>query len=103
MNALVRRRPIFGMDGGGTDDGTVGETIGGVKSPSTDCCSAGRPLGNGTDAAAANAAAAAWSSRWCNEKLLFTCGCGGGGGGGGGGTVAAAAATYLILATHESR
>jgi len=92
------------MDGGWMDDWIIGKTIGGVKSPSTDCCRAGRPFGNGTDAAAANAAAAAWSSRWCNGKLLFTRVCGGGGGGGGGGgTVAAAAATYLILATHESR
>lgn len=60
VNALVRRRPAFGMDDGGM--------IGSVKSPSSDCCRTGRPLGIGTDAAAANAAAAAaWSSRWCIE------------------------------------
>lgn len=63
VNALVRRRPAFGMDGGGT----VGGMIGSVKSPSSDCCRTGRLFGIGTDAAAANAAAAAWSSRWCKE------------------------------------
>jgi len=66
VNALARERPTFGSDGGG---GTCGGTVGGVKSPTSDCCKTGRPVGIGTEAAnaAAAVAAACRSSRWCNE------------------------------------